>query len=90
MSYKFGDFSFIKGYLCQVMEEDFAIISNNNLWNALKNHDVNKPFMYDNEWDIELSSAHSGASRALSLRSFESIAKYGWDNFVKDYINKEQ
>jgi len=89
MSYELGDFSFIRDELwCNTLTEDFAIINNKNLWNALKKHDGNKPFMFDTNWNIQLSNAHSGASHALSLRTFEYIAKNGWNSYVNNYISK--
>ena len=60
-SYAFGDFSFMKDDLWRVtLTEDFAIITNLDLWKALKNHDSSKPFMFDLEWNINLSNSHSG------------------------------
>ena len=88
LSYAYGDFSFITCNLVrQTMIEDFNIINSKNLWNILKTHDKNRPFMYDPNWNnIELSQNHSGASHALSLRSFETIAKSGWDAYVRIYL----
>ena len=89
IQYKMGDFSFIAHELMRkTLQEDYEIINKANLWNALKNHNSNKPFMLDPEWNIELSNAHSGASHALSLRTFELIAKKGWTKYVDSYIKK--
>ena len=86
--YKMGDFSFIADELMRkTLQEDYEIINKANLWDALKNRN-NKPFMFDSEWNIELSNSHSGASHALSLRTFELIAKKGWTNYVDLYLKK--
>jgi len=89
MQYKMGDFSFITDELQrETLQEDYEIINKANLWNALKTRNSNRPFMFDPEWNISLSNSHSGASHALSLRTFELIAKKGWANYVNSYIKK--
>jgi hypothetical protein len=88
-AYAVGDFSFIKNDLLRAsLEEDYAIINKTDLWGALYNHDSNKPFYLDPHWNISLSKNHSGASHALSLRTFEAIAKDGWVSYVTSYLSK--
>ena len=93
MIYSLGDFSFINDKLQrQTLEYDFNIINNiPGAWEAFRNHDEDKSFMYNtkngiwNEISNQVYQGHSGASYGLSMRTFEYIAKYGWENFVKKY-----
>lgn len=77
--YKMGDFSFIKSdYMREMLIEDYGIINKNNSWATLANASGNV--------NIELSNGHSGVSYSMSLKAFMHIAKNGWSEYVKAYI----
>jgi len=79
--YAFGDFSFIKStYMREMLEEDFNIINNYNLWDALLNS--------NRATNIPLSNGHSGMTYSMCLSAFINIAKNGWGEYVKAYIEK--
>ena len=85
MAYQFGDFSFLENKgIRETLEYDFKVINEiDGFWEKLKQHPSNQPFYENNNYNkLELSPLHSGASRALSLRTFENIAKEGWKIFV--------
>ena len=89
-----GDFSFVK---CELLREsldyDFKAINKigEKAWEAFKNHDSDKNFMYQTKggiWDIignSMYPGHSGASYGITMRVFERIAKHGWNNFVNEH-----
>ena len=81
MTYQFGDFSFLENKsIRETLKYDFDVInSTDGLWEKLKQHPSNQPFLFNN---LHLSTLHSGSSRELSLQTFESIAKNGWSSFV--------
>ena len=91
MDYSFGDFSFINDQLTrQTLEHDFKVINEygKEAWYAFYIHDPYKSFIYDSKSEIlsevsdKLYPGHSGASYGLSMRTFEYIAKHGWDKYV--------
>jgi hypothetical protein len=82
-----GNFSFIKDpYDLEMLQWDYNVIEQNNLWKYFKNHDLKEPFMFSNEINnYNWYNGHSGASWALSMRVMERIAKDGWENFITNY-----
>jgi len=86
-----GDFSFIDDCIQrELLTHDYKVIESiPGAWDALRNHDTKKSFMWDTEGEIwtEIRSlmwnGHSGASQSLSLRELEFIAKYGWEKYVQ-------
>jgi hypothetical protein len=90
--YSSGDFSFIVDDMWRtVLALDYASITPAG-WKALKMHDSSKSFMWDTNGGVwtdirsKLYNGHSAASESCSLRTMESIAKKGWDVFVKDFM----
>jgi len=88
-----GDFSFVDDKLMrEMLTYDFNAINKigEKAWDALMNHNSDMSFMYHTRgtiWDEirdNLYPGHSGASYGVSMRIFEKIAKYGWENFVSD------
>ena len=86
-----GDFSFVDDKLMrEMLTYDFNAINEigEKAWEAFRNHDPANSFMYHTHGDIwdkignKVYEGHSGASYGLSMRTFEKIAKYGWENFV--------
>ena len=85
MMYAPGDFSFMVDDMWRkTLSHDYSVISPDG-WAALKRHDGNKSFMWD-EIRSKMYGGHSGASQACSLRCMERIAKIGWDQYVKESI----
>jgi hypothetical protein len=90
MSYPFGDFSFIKDKLIrETLEYDFKIINNiPGSWDEFREHDLDKSFMYQTYGQIwekiaqQAFPGHSSASFGMSMRTFEYIAKHGWESYV--------
>ena len=88
---KVGDFSFIDDPLFrESLTYDFNAINEigEEAWEAFMNHDPDHSFMYNTHgpiWDKiqkNVYPGHSGASYGISMRIFEKIAKYGWEQFV--------
>ena len=86
-----GNFSFIDdSMLNDMLTHDYNVIESiPGAWDALRNHDPKKSFMWETEGEIwtEIRSlmwgGHSGASQSLCLRDLEFIAKYGWEKYVQ-------
>jgi hypothetical protein len=92
MAYAYGDFSFIEPELMREgIKYDFDMVEKlgKEAWDAFKNHDTRKSFMYSKKFGIwsqindNAWSGHSGASFGCSMRHIETIAKYGWEEYVK-------
>ena len=82
-----GVFSFVKDqYQREILEHDYKVADDNNLWNFFKNHEIEKPFIFSRELvEYGWSEEHSGASWALCMRDLEHIAKYGWESYMGLY-----
>ena len=90
--FKPGDFSFFNdpGF-SETLAHDYIIVESNDLWNDLKNRDINKPFIFDNSFsNYNWSNNHSGASLAISLRNMQSIAINGWERYVQNCITPQK
>ena len=91
-----GDFSFVNDVMWrESLTHDYKCVTP-EVWNALRNHDETKSFMWETHgpiWDLirkDMWSGHSGASMAMSLRDLERIAKLGWEAFVQCYIVRQK
>ena len=90
-----GDFSFIEDSMMgPTLQYDYNQINNiPGAWEALRDHDTNKSFMFDTSgpiWDTireKMSTSHSGASGAISLRNMEYIAKNGYRAFKTQFYS---
>jgi len=62
-----------------------------NLWDALKSHDDKMGFQYTDEAKIlldhmKLLDLHSGYSMAWVMSHMKKIAKFGYIEYVKDFM----
>lgn len=97
MVYVRGDFSFIKDQLIrETLSHDFKAIDNiEGAWSLFKLHDPGKSFMYHTGgqlWSFikeKMSNNHSHATMGYSMRIMETIAKYGWGEYVKSQLEKQ-
>jgi len=85
-----GDFSIFNDSMNEILQYDYNAIDNiPGAWEALKNHDADRSFMFDTHgkiWTLiesKMSDAHSAASASFSLRNMEYIAKNGWEKYVQ-------
>jgi hypothetical protein len=86
-----GDFSFINEPIQrELLTHDYKVIESvPDAWDALRNHDHTKSFMWDTEGEIwtkirsVMWNGHSAASQSMCLRDLEFIAKYGWEKYVQ-------
>lgn len=93
-SYTEGDFSFIKDNHSKSMLEDaYKTITDLELWDWMKSYtpEEGKGFMFSNHENITkigqtMTTGHSGASFAWTMRNMEGIAKDGWEFYVKHWI----
>ena len=91
--YNPGDFSFVSDKMWrETLTHDYGAITPEG-WNALKMHDSSRSFMLHTNGGIwadirsKMYDGHSAASESCSLRTMESIAKSGWDAFVKKCVS---
>jgi hypothetical protein len=82
-----GVFDFIKDPdQREILEYDYKVVTDNNLWDLFKNHNSDKPIMFLSELsDYDWWGGHSGASWGLCMRDLEFIAKYGWESYSSLY-----
>jgi hypothetical protein len=82
-----GVFDFIKDPdQREILEYDYKIVTDNNLWDLFKNNNSDKPIMFLSELsDYNWWGAHSGASWGLCMRDLEFIAKNGWESYTSLY-----
>ena len=70
----------------EILEYDYKVACENNLWDFFKNHDSSKSIISLREiQDYDWYSGHSGASWALCMRDLEYIAKNGWSSYTSLY-----
>jgi hypothetical protein len=92
MTYKFGDFSFIKDKLSRDLIEDmFEMVNSNNKWHLF---DIDPPegkgFWNDPEINKYMCKiGHSGFSYGYTMRQIQLIHKEGWDNYVKYWTKSD-
>ena len=88
MTYAPGDFSFVKDISFREMLDDaYKAITIAEAWEAMKKDPGSGGYMFSNhDYMISINKnikyPHSGASYGIIMRSMQSIAIYGWTNFV--------
>ena len=82
-----GVFDFIKNPdQREILEYDYKVATDNNLWVFFENHDSDKSIISLREiQDYDWWGGHSGASWALCMRDLLYIAKNGWVSYTSLY-----
>lgn len=76
-----GDFSFIRDPLTRMFLHDaYQAVSMADAWVSLRSESPTTDRIQNY---MRYSNDHSGASYALTMRSMETIAKKGWETFVR-------
>jgi hypothetical protein len=89
MTHAPGDFSFVKDTNFREMLDDaYKAITIAEAWEDMKKEPGSGGYMFSkDDYIISINkhikyTGHSGASYAMIMRCMQSIASYGWTNFV--------
>ena len=96
MSITPGDFSFVKDASVREMFEDaYKAITAAGAWEFVERDPGDGGFMFSSDpYSVAISNAmkydgHSGASYGWTMRVMQQIARGGWGQFVKGYVEPE-
>ena len=81
----------IDNYSRMLLLDAYQAMFKSNSWDALKSHDDKTGFQYTDEAKIlldhmNLLDLHSGTSMAWVMSHMKKIAKFGYVEYVKDFM----